>query len=155
MMMSPSVSSSRRGNAKISESPGSQRMFGQQIGNLKDLLALINAHTDYPSSFLPITVQAEPIIDQFDFSTLRQQRSNNGKYQTLPQLKAKFEFELMHSSAVLFLADTSAVRRFDFQMPEQLRFSSFTLEKIQSRHFLKLGPYTLGWVRYKIEATLH
>ena len=37
----------------------------------------------------------------------------------------------MHSSAVLFLADTSAVRRFDFQMPEQLRFSSFTLEKIQ------------------------
>ena len=37
----------------------------------------------------------------------------------------------MHSAVVLILADSSAVRRFDFQMPEQLRFSSFTLERVQ------------------------
>lgn len=32
---------------------------------------------------------------------------------------------------MLYLADTSVLRRFDFQFPEAIRYSSFSLEKIQ------------------------
>ena len=110
--MSPASSLKPRQNAFDGSVRESKTRILDQLC-LKELLAHMNAHTTYPSQFLPVSVQAEPL------DLLSNEDSSNGrKSQTLPQLKAKYEFELMHSSAVLYLADSNAVRRFDLQMPE-------------------------------------
>lgn len=48
--------------------------------NLKKLLAHINAHTTYPSSFLPMTVQAEP-LDLIEWTAAE---AEGKKIKTLP-----------------------------------------------------------------------
>ena len=45
-------------------------------------------------------------------------------------MKALYEKELMNQTVMLYLADSSVLRRFDFQYPEAIRHSSFSLEKI-------------------------
>ena len=91
--------------------------------SIAELLQHINAHTKYTSRFLPIIVQAEP-MDVME-SEEKQERL------TLPQLKARYEYDLMHANALLVLGDAAAVRRFDFQMPELLKAANFSLEKVQ------------------------
>ena len=82
---------------------------------IEELLSQLNSHAGYPANFVPISVQAEPL----DLIESAQEEKLN-RAMPLPQLRAKYEFDLMHSSAVLYMADMAGVRRFDFQMPHRL-----------------------------------
>lgn len=55
--------------------------------------------------FLPVSMQAEPLEDV---------EPQQYKVRSVPQLKAMHELELMHSVVILYLADSSALRRYDF-----------------------------------------
>ena len=89
---------------------------------LKDLLANLNTYTRYPSIFVPVAMQGEPMIET--------ETGNDIRVRGVAQMKALYEKELMNQTVMLYLADSSVLQRFDFQYPEAIRHSSFSLEKI-------------------------
>ena len=55
---------------------------------LKDLLAHLNTHTRYPSIFVPIAMQGEPVIET--------EANREIKVRGVAQMKAFYEMELMN-----------------------------------------------------------
>ena len=55
---------------------------------LKDLLAHLNTHTRYPSIFIPIAMQGEPMLEN--------ETNREIKVRGVAQMKALYEMELMN-----------------------------------------------------------